>query len=351
VSRSGKRKRRKAERWVEDQDPQALRLHRASKLLQEERTKTRALLAALEMANTRVDIALAISEPKPPKPIKARLRSKGKREATAVICASDWHIEERVTLESTNGLNEYSLAISKARSERFFDGAAWLVNHHAAAFSIKDVVLWLGGDLVTGWIHEELKENNPITPIEAVLRAQDYIAAGIVHLLESTGCERLIIPANYGNHGRTTKKRRSAGASTSYEWLMYQQLSRQFADDPRVEFHIADGAQVYLDVYSFRIRFMHGDDIRGGGGIGGLSIPISKWVLRSDKARPTHLTVMGHFHTLCDFGQPAVIVNGSLIGPSPYGLSLGYAEEPKQAFFLVDKRYGKCQSTPIWVTK
>lgn len=348
---SRNRRRKSGKDWVEgNEDNTLLKLHRAQRLLREERESKKRLLADLELARERVSIALAITETVTPRPIKERSRAKNKREATPVICASDWHIEERVAAENINGLNEYNLEVSQARSRRFFEGACWLIQHHQRSFLIRDAVLWLGGDLITGVIHEELLETNELSPVEAVLRCQRYLSEGIQTLLDRTGLKRLLIPCNYGNHGRTTAKRRyKSGAANSYEWMMYHQLAKQFASDKRVEFVIADGSHLYLDVYSFRLRFLHGDDCKFGGGIGGLSIPVSKAVMRWNKIKPAHYTIMGHFHTLCDFGQPSVVINGSLIGPSAYSLSLGYAERPKQAFFLVDKHRGKCQSTPIWV--
>jgi hypothetical protein len=47
---------------------------------------------------------------------------------------------------------------------------------------------------------------------------------------------------------------------------------------------------------------------------------------------------------------PSIVVNGSLIGYGSYAdsLPMAEAEPPQQAFFLIDEKRGKCQSTPLW---
>ena len=46
-----------------------------------------------------------------------------------------------------------------------------------------------------------------------------------------------------------------------------------------------------------------------------------------------------------------MIVNGSLIGWNAYAQSIrAQFEEPRQAWFLVDKARGKTLVSPLWVT-
>jgi hypothetical protein len=42
-------------------------------------------------------------------------------------------------------------------------------------------------------------------------------------------------------------------------------------------------------------------------------------------------------------------VNGSLIGPTAYGMKVGSFEPAQQAFFLIDERYGRTAMHPILV--
>lgn len=79
-------------------------------------------------------------------------RATTESEATVVCLASDWHIEERVSKEKTNGMNEYSLAISEARATQFFQRLVKLVKKEQQDVVIKHIVLALLGDFITGKI-------------------------------------------------------------------------------------------------------------------------------------------------------------------------------------------------------
>lgn len=123
-----------------------------------------------------------------------------KAEAVAFAMASDWHAEETVLKASTNGLNEYNLDIANDRIEKFFTKLVRLTEIERNGAKIEDLVLWLGGDMMTGMIHEELAETNSLTPTEVILWLQRRILAGIETLRPHF--RNIYIPTSYGNHGR-----------------------------------------------------------------------------------------------------------------------------------------------------
>jgi hypothetical protein len=271
------------------------------------------------------------------------------REACAVAMASDWHVEEEVDPRTVAGRNAYNLEIAERRVERYFDGVLWLIKHHRASFQIRDLLLWLGGDLFTGYIHPENVETSALSPVQSVLLLKGWIGAGIRRLLNEGALERMVIVCNYGNHGRTTEKRRIAtGAQNSFEWLLYNVL-RDEINDPRVEWKIAFGAHEYAVVYDRVLHFHHGDEVKYQGGVGGISVPLLKRVAAWNTIRPAYLSHVGHYHQLRLF--KSAIANGSLIGMSAYGMSVGaHFEDPEQGFYLLDSLRGLCEFTPIWVT-
>lgn len=283
------------------------------------------------------------------KPITRRERTSALREATPLIMCSDWHVGEVVRSESVNGLNSYNPKIARERNARLNEAIAWEIEHERHAFEIRDVVLWLGGDLITGYIHQELIESNAMSPTQEVLFAQELCEATIDSVL-ALGVERIVIPCDHGNHGRTTiKKQVSTGAYNSFEWLMYQSLRRRYADDKRVEFMISAGNMSYLKVYDTVVRTTHGDSIRYAGGVGGITVPVIKRVQQWNKARYAHETVFGHFHTRITLG--GVNGNGSLIGYGPFSQFIGAEpEDAAQGFFLIDSKRGKCHPKDLWVT-
>ena len=283
------------------------------------------------------------------KPIKPREIKSGLREATWIALASDWHIEESVKPELVNWVNSYNMAIARNRVERYFAGVSWLVNYHKDKFKLRDGLLWLGGDLITGYLREENLESNECSPVQAIAALHQWISTGIRYVLRQTPTEKLRIICNSGNHGRLTHKTRpSTREANSIEWLLYHFLAREFQDDKRVEFALPQGAHSYAQVYNKMLRFHHGDDAKYGGGVGGIMIPIMKAIQRWETVRHADHTFLGHFHQYIQL--EGLTVNGSLIGYNPFALSIvARYEDPKQAFMLLDSKRGICMPSSVWV--
>lgn len=315
------------------------------------KTKLQSTLAALEQCKRELNTAIRVDKAIPSiKPIRPREFKSGIREATWVALASDWHVEESVDPAKVNGVNSYNLSIARNRVEKYFSGVAWLANYHAEKFKLRDGLLWLGGDLITGYLREENLEENECSPVQAIARIHTWIAHGIRYLLDQTGTEKLKVICNSGNHGRLTEKvRPSTREANSIEWLLYHFLAREFRDEKRVDFHLPAGSHSYAEVYDWVIRFTHGDDAKYGGGVGGIMIPIRKALHRWQTVRHADLTCLGHFHQYHDLAN--LVINGSLIGYNPYALKIGAEfEKPQQAFFLMDSKRGKTFPAGVWVT-
>ncbi len=269
-------------------------------------------------------------------------------EATAFLVASDWHIEEKVDKKTISGLNHYNLEIAKERSGAFFKNGLKLIKIFQKDIHIDTLVLPLLGDFISNHLHDELIEENLLLPTDATIYAQNLLASGIEYLLKDKSIKKIKVPCHSGNHGRTTKDRRNATENGhSLEYMMYCQLANHFRNEPRVEFLIAEGYHSYIDVYGYTVRFHHGHNMRYGGGIGGITIPVNKAIAQWDKLKQADLDVFGHFHQFMDGGK--FISNGSMIGYNAFALSIKASyEPPKQAFFLVDKMHGKSIVTSVF---
>jgi hypothetical protein len=274
-------------------------------------------------------------------------KSNKSSEATAFAVASDWHIEETIDPDTVNGLNEFNLDIAEERIETFFKSVLRLTDIERAGTDIDNLVLCLLGDYISGYIHEELMENNSMSPVEAIVWVQEKIITGINTLRKHGNFKKIIIPCCYGNHGRTTNKSRiSTGAKNSFEWLMYKWLSQVITDG--VEWQVATGYHTYINVYGKTIRLHHGDGLRYQGGVGGLTIPVEKAIASWNKGRVADLDVFGHWHQMQQ--NPKWISNGSIIGYGPYALSIKAPyEPPQQTYFLFDSKRGRTGTWPIFV--
>lgn len=311
-----------------------------------------ALRHELDATEQRLEVALALSEPGRAKPA-APIPDAGKHHAAFVLLCSDWHVGERVDPASVSGRNEYTPAIAQRRVDKLIDGARWMLEawrqgRGGYGWLIDRVVVWLGGDLMTGMIHDDLRESNLLSPTEEVLLAQQLCCQVIDALAAHPGVARVDVPTSWGNHGRDTPERRVSTAwKRSYEWLMYQQIARQYERSRKVVVHAGRDEISRLKVYNTEIRFNHGDIFRYQDGVGGITIPMRKWLAKLDRTQRADVTCVGHWHQYLDIGD--AVVNNCLIGWNAYGQRVAPFSRPSQVCFLVDEKYGKRMSTEVFV--
>lgn len=278
------------------------------------------------------------------KPVKT-----GHADLTAVLVASDWHIEEEVDPQTVNGVNAYNIDIAQKRATRFFRSAIKLIDIQRNGGDINKLLFVLGGDFITGYLHEGDEEANSLSPTEAVIVAFDMLKNGIDFLIEHGGFDKISVVCRIGNHGRDNQKIRiKTQHKHSYEMIMYEMLRKQFIDTDKISFYIGKSAYDIVDLYGYKFRIHHGDTVRYRGGVGGLHIPLNKKISRWNKTFPVDYDILGHFHQLMDGGN--FVVNGSLIGYNRYADDLGLKyEPPKQVVFFVDSKRGKTMMNPIYV--
>ena len=282
--------------------------------------------------------------------IKAPKKTEGKTNATSVIVASDWHVEEIVEPAQVSGLNKYNPEIAKRRAENFFRSAVRITDIFSQDLKIDQYVLGLLGDFISNRMREDSMENNAMLPMEAALFAQDLIASGLNYMLE-TSKRKIKIICHSGNHGRVTKFiHHGTENGNSIEWLIYMNLAKLFASEDRIDFTISDGYHTYLDIYGTTTRWHHGHNISYGGGVGGITIPVNKSLAGWDKARQASVDYFGHFHQYTD--STKFMCNGSLIGYNSYAVAIkaGY-EPPVQGLNIFDTVRGRTYRAPIFVDK
>lgn len=316
--------------------------------LSSERAKYKSALADLAAAEARADALISIqSEPT----IRnwERLQKKPSRGATAIVALCDWHVEETVDPETIDNLNAYDLSIAEARIKRCGEKVLYLLDFARHVAKIEELVVWLGGDLITGYIHEELMEGNSLSPTEACLFVQDMVVSLLSLFANKAGVKRILVPTSYGNHGRTTQRPRIAtGYKNSYEWMTYHQIAGAMRAESRVAFQISKGYHNYLSIQGHDVRFHHGDAIHYQGGVGGISIPVNKAIAAWNKSRRVSIDLFGHWHQYLD--QWHSVACGCLIGYNAYANRIkADFQTPTQTLVLIDRDYGKVMALPIFV--
>jgi transposase-like protein len=298
---------------------------------------------------------IAAYDPDPPK----WLVENGKNgfRGMPTLFASDWHYGEVVRKNQVGGVNEFNAEIAKKRIERLGTRTVDLCFNHMgkAATVYPGIVLALGGDMISGDIHEELMATNDRTPVQCVNEVTDQIAALIE--LFATKFGRVFVPAVPGNHGRTTRKPRLKGrAFTSYEWNIYCNLEREFKRSKNISFLIPEGADARYSVYGHRYLLTHGDNlgVKGGDGIIGALGPIRRGEIKMRNAesqigRDFDTMVIGHWHQYLPL--PGLIVNNCLKGFDEYAHLVLRAppSRPSQALWFTHPEHGITAHWQVYV--
>lgn len=288
---------------------------------------------------------------KPPTAIVYKQSKWTRSDATVMGIASDWHVEEPVNRESVHGLNEYNLDIARSRAERFFRNLLRLADGFGRDSVVRELYIPALGDFFSGWIHEELIAGGLLAPGDAARFCKSLWFAGIDFLLKESSYVLLsdMIP---GNHGRMTHKVHFGDPTgTSLESVMYDAIVDRYYENPRVKFNVSKQAVVYRKFYErFTVRALHGYEMKYGGGVGGITIPVLKALAQWDMGVKADLTIFGHFHQRIDGGK--FLANGSMIGYNLFAQAIKAAyEPPQQMVCLITARNGgeKALTGPIWL--
>lgn len=289
----------------------------------------------------------AIQNKKPVNSVYKYDRTAKGHESAAVAVLSDWHVEEKVDPKTVSELNEFNLSIADKRIEKATKAILRLTDIERGGRDIPVLVLAILGDLMTGYIHEELREENELSPTQTILWLRERLTKLINTIRKEGNFEQIIIPCSIGNHGRSTiKPRHSTAYKNNYEWLLYKLLEQEITDG--VTWFVGESYHTYLNIYDKTFRLHHGDGLKYQGGIGGLTIPVEKAIAAWNKGRHADLDIFGHWHTSQQ--NPKWISNGSLVGHNSYSIAIKAPyEPPQQTYFLFDAKRGRTGTWPIFL--
>jgi len=267
---------------------------------------------------------------------------------------SDLHWGEKIFPAQINGVNKYNLAIAHERMHAVVDGAIHLLKILSPKMDYPGIVVPLGGDMISGNIHDELTATNELNSMPTVLDLYEVLVGVIRTMADTFGA--VFLPCVSGNHGRDTRKIWMKDRhATSFDWLLYQFLARHFAGDKRITFYIPDGPDAYYRIYEHRYLLTHGDQFRGGDGMIGALGPI----IRGDHRKRSRnaqvdmdydTMILGHWHQYIHLTR--LIVNGSLKGYDEYAYNSNFSFElPQQALWLTHPKYRITYRMPVYVDK
>lgn len=286
----------------------------------------------------------------PPKWLAPKARKGTERLAIPSLLLTDIHWGERVNPDEIDGVNRYDTRISAQRIQRAGEGAIKLCRDYLSGVQYEGLSLMLGGDLLSGEIHDELRETNAESTVESVVGVMEVLIAGVGLLADHFG--RVDINCVAGNHGRRTRKPRSKRRSAdNYDTLVYRLMARELAGDSRVTIRVAEAADLRFEVYGTKYCLTHGDQFKGGSGISGAIAPLLLGVHRKrrrDAKSGQHWDrlIMGHFHQSIFLSD--LIVGGSVIGYNEYAYTSNFVpEDPMAAMWINTPERGVTASMPV----
>jgi hypothetical protein len=266
---------------------------------------------------------LASETPSPP--VWLNETHAAKSPGVPMVFWSDFHWGETVFADEVGGVNEFNRAIARERFKTLVDTTLDLTLNHMVNPTYPGIVVCLGGDMITGGIHDELRETNDGPVQVSLLEVQEQLIAGLTILANTFG--RVFVPCVVGNHGRMTLKPRAKHrVYESFEWNLYCQLERHFANDPRIQFLIPAETDAHFEVNGHRYMLTHGDalGVKGGDGIIGALGPIARGTIKVGRSeaqvgRDFDTLLIGHWHSYIPRSEAVpVIVNGALKGYDEY---------------------------------
>ena len=270
-----------------------------------------------------------------------------------MLFISDIHYGETVDPTQVFHTNEYNCEIAKRRLEHTFEMAVTLLKQHLAHPDYPGITLVLGGDMISGSLHEDIAVSDEIQPIDQAFEVAGIISAGVEFLAREFPMVSVYgVP---GNHGRITRKPWAKFyAQQNLDWAAYKAIRLGCAQLDNVALNFPAARDVTFTVANRSFRLTHGDQFRGGDGVIGAIGPI----IRGDMKKRVTASLMpgqpeqydtllcGHFHQLVM--MPRVIVNGSVKGYDEFALSINVPwEPPQQALWVVHPRHGVVWYMPV----
>ena len=249
-----------------------------------------------------------------------------------VVCLSDLH----AGIEVHNWWNTYNIDILKQRLHKYLDEIYNIQKLHQC--KICHVVL--GGDQVSGLIHNNLRLQNNENVVEQLKIAVTYIGEFIYEL--QNWFEEIKIHSVSGNHSRLSANKDDHLKGEELDDMIPFCLKLQFANNDKV--HVCDNIAQKID--STITAFMTRGDKRF-------------FVVHGDKDTPNNVVknltliagfkpdgiIMGHrHHNAYDTEHSVKVVQcGCVVGTDDYCVDKRISGEPEQCVFITsENRTVKC---------
>lgn len=254
-------------------------------------------------------------------PARLRKLGRGVLRTAGILDLGDWHYGEVVDAEATGGVACYDTEIAKARFDFTIDEAIRL----GRFYGINHLDVVLGGDMISGNIHDDLNRHNEVMVIEQTLGMAEVAYGGLEKLCQAFAKVR--VHGVSGNHARMEKipyfKQKQV---ENLDYMMYKLLEHKGRDQANLEFNIPRSFWTIFETEGRRFLTMHGDTNRHQNSMGisfyAVEKELRKWqgMAHTGTIPHFHDIISHHLHTAATIpvGEAIAWINGSGKGQDEY---------------------------------
>lgn len=273
---------------------------------------------------------------------------------TAMLTLSDWQVGSNFSEEDTSGLASASTDLLIERVNLLTKKTIQLVELQRNAVNIQNLVINALGDFVEG---EKIFDSQGVY-IDDHSFGQFSTCISMFETMIKTFLEKfnkVTMYAVFGNHGRMGRKGEQH-QQNNWDFLLYMFLKERFRDEERFEIFVSTSSwlgYVIQDAPEFNHVILHGDRIPNTLGIPWYGINREAAKISTILDMPVHYITLGHFHQGAELSASygCKIINGSLVGTSPFASNMWLSSLPMQKLWGLHPGIGKTWTYDIYLGK
>lgn len=285
-------------------------------------------------------------------PPKRKEKDKRKLHSeTCVIHISDTQIGK---LTST-----FDSKVAKQRMKKLAEQTLKVVETRRSGAKIDDAVIMIGGDIVEGetiFAHQPWCVDSDLWD-QAIKVAPKILADFIIEM--SSSFRNLDVIAVPGNHGRSQPKNSGASPRTNFDMIataVTRLMVSSSIKDSRIQWDVDhDTFYRIINVEGHNLLLVHGDQISGGGGLGGypltgLARKVAGW--SGSLPEEWECIFLGHFHRPMSgvIQDKLFFGNGTIESDNDWALEvIGESGRPCQRVVFFNKKHGPVSDSLIWL--
>ena len=327
----------------EDLDELRRALIRVQKQLKDAKQRTEELVAATKQGA--YDAMLAMG---PIKPVRDISIDKSKKKVEVAL----WHLTD---WQGSKKTTTYNSSIMRERVFKFVERARRITEIQRKDHPVKDCVILFGGDMVEGLFNYPAQ----LHEVDSTLFEQ-YVTVSrlIVDVVREalTIYEKVLVVAEWGNHGRIGSKRADVPRNDNVDRMCYELARQLLAEEKRITWQDCPDDVQRVEIGNYRALLIHGDEV----GRNGFASPnaivqhVNRW--RSGAYPWLFRDVyIGHYHTHACWpmanGEGSVYQTGSTESDNRYARDLLAASAtPSQRLHFIDPIKGRVTAEyKVWL--